>query len=94
MSGQITPAHESEFTKLLQTVDNAGARAVFSHVWDGLKEVVGVAVPVVEATIPGAVPVVAAVATTIEEIDQQIQALLAAKAQKMAAPQSETPPTS
>lgn len=83
MANQITPAHENLFKSLLGTVDNAGTRAVLSHVWDVLKETIGVAVPVVEAVVPGAVPVVAAVETTVEDLDQQIEALLAQKAQKM-----------
>jgi hypothetical protein len=94
MANQITPEHENLFQTILKTVDNAGTRVALSHVWDVLKEVVGVAVPVVEATVPGAAPVVAAAEVTVEDLDQQIQALLDQKAQKMAASQPAPPAAS
>ena len=85
MANQITQQHENVFKTLLQTVDNAGARAVLSHVWDVLKETIGVAAPVVEAALPEVAPVVAVAETTIEDLDKQIEALLAQKAAKMQA---------
>lgn len=83
--GQVTAEHENVFQRLLQTVDNAGARATLSHVWDVLKEVAGGAVPVVEAAVPEAAPVINVAEATVEELDARIQALLAQKAAKLAA---------
>ena len=71
MANQITPEHENLFQQLLQTVDNHGARVTFQHVWDVLKEVVGVAVPVVEAAVPAAAPAL----QTVEEIGAELEAL-------------------
>lgn len=81
--GQVTEAQENIFQQLLRNVDNAGARAALTHVFEVIKDVAGVALPVVEAEVPAVGPAVATVAQTVEDIDAQIQQLLAAKAQKM-----------
>lgn len=91
--GQVTPEHETIFQQLLKTVDNAGARATLTHVFEVIKDVAGVALPVVEAEVPAVGPVVAAVAQTVEDIDAQIQQLLAVKAQKMREAQGSAPVT-